>query len=146
MVYGATGAIGSAIVQLLKDAGVHITAVCRKEHFDLVQNLGAERCIDYTTQNFKDDKDVYDFFFDAVGKISFVESRKLISKNGRYASSGGNLSNLFYILIGKFLRGPKVLFYPGERVTPIMQANYELIQQGKFKPVVDRVYLLEEIT
>jgi NADPH:quinone reductase-like Zn-dependent oxidoreductase len=145
MVYGSTGAIGSAAVQLLKDRGVRITAVCRREHFDLMRSLGAERCIDYTLEDFRNDKDVYDFFFDAVGKMPFIKCKQLLSTSGIYASSGGNISNLLYILIGKFVRGPKVLFYPGERVTPIMQANCELIQQERFKPLIDRIYPLEQI-
>ena len=145
MVYGATGAIGSAAVQLLKDRGARITAVCRTEHFDMMKNLGAERCIDYTTKEFSNHREQYDFFFDAVGKLPFVKCRRLLTNNGIYASSGGNLSNLLYILIGKFKRGPKVLFYPGERVTPIMQANCELIRQERFRPLIDRIYPLEQI-
>ena len=145
MIYGATGAIGSAMVQLLKDRGVQITAVCKQEHFKLIQNLGAERCLDYTKEDFRKDKEVYDFFFDAIGKVSFLECKHLLRTSGVYASSGGNPGNLFFILIGRFMRGPKVLFYPGERATPVMRANCELIQQGRFKPLIDRIYPLEQI-
>jgi len=145
MVYGATGAIGSAMVQLLKDRGVQITAVCKEENFDLVRSLGAARCIDYTKEDFTKDDEVYDFVFDAIGKVSFLKCKSLLHNKGLYASSGGNPINLFFILIGRFMRGPKVFFYPGERVTPVMQANYELTQQGRFKPVIDRIYPLEQI-
>jgi len=145
MVYGSTGAIGSAAVQLLKDRGARITAVCRKEYFHVMKELGAERCIDYLTEEFRNHIEQYDFFFDAVGKFPFVKCERLLTINAIYASSGGNISNLLFILIGKFRRGPKVLFYPGERVTPIMQANCELVQQERFKPLIDRTYLLEQI-
>lgn len=145
LVYGATGAIGSAIIQLLSNRGVKITAVCKEEHFPLVKNLGAARCIDYTKEDFTKDNEVYDFVFDAIGKVSFLKCKPLLQRNGLYASSGGNISTLFFLLIGRFMRGPKVLFYPGERVTPVLQANYELIRDGKFKPVIDRIYPLEQI-
>ena len=71
LVYGATGAIGSAAVQLLKNVGAHVTAVCGTEHVDLVEGLGADRVIDYTAEDFTPDEQPYDVVLDAVGKSSF---------------------------------------------------------------------------
>ena len=71
LVNGATGAIGSAAVQLLVDLGARVTATCSAAHKDLVKGLGAERVIDYTAEDFTRDTQTYDVVLDAVGKSSF---------------------------------------------------------------------------
>jgi NADPH:quinone reductase-like Zn-dependent oxidoreductase len=79
LVYGATGAIGSAAVQLLKHLGANVTAVCASEHLELVRGLGADRVIDYTAEDFTKDEQRYDMVLDAVGKSSFGRCKRLLS-------------------------------------------------------------------
>ncbi|MBV9987048.1 MAG: NAD(P)-dependent alcohol dehydrogenase, partial [Chitinophagaceae bacterium] len=81
MVYGATGAIGVAYMQFLKGHGAEVTAVCRGGHMELVRSWGAKKVIDYETEDFRNDDEHYDFIFDAVGKISFAECKKLLKPN-----------------------------------------------------------------
>ena len=69
--YGATGAIGVAYVQFLKYYGLYVTAVCGAENFDLVRSLGADKLVDYKTQDFTKDNEQYDYVFDAAGKTNF---------------------------------------------------------------------------
>jgi NADPH:quinone reductase-like Zn-dependent oxidoreductase len=87
LVYGATGAIGSAAVQLLKQLGATATAVCGSKHLELVKGLGADRVIDYTAQDFTRDEQRYDVVLDAVGKSSFLRCRRLLQPRGVYLSS-----------------------------------------------------------
>ena len=147
LVYGATGAIGSAAVQLLKYVGAKVTAVCNSKNIDLVKALGADEVIDYQTQDFTKTKQVFDFIFDAVGKSSFRACKPLLTANGIYISTelGKNGENVFYALISKFKRGKKVLF----PIPTISQEDVlflkKLAEAGKFKPVVDREYPLEQI-
>ena len=82
LVYGATGAIGSSYVQFLKSYGVYITAVCLSENTELVRSLGADKVIDYRTDDFTKDSGQYDFVFDAVGKKQFCEMQKNIKEEG----------------------------------------------------------------
>ncbi len=82
MVYGATGAIGSADVQVLKYFGLYVTAVCGGEHADLIRSLGADKVIDYKTQDFTKDEERYDYIFDAVDKTGFLKCKPLLKKNG----------------------------------------------------------------
>jgi NADPH:quinone reductase-like Zn-dependent oxidoreductase len=82
LVYGATGAIGSAAVQLLVSLGAKVTAVCAAAHRDLVMGLGAVRVIDYTTEDFTRDSETYDLVIDAVGKSSFGRCRRLLRPVG----------------------------------------------------------------
>ena len=107
LVNGATGAVGSAAVQLLKHLGANVTATCGPEHLELVKGLGADRVIDYTAQDFTRDIQRYDVVLDAVGKSSFLRCRRLLKPRGVYLSSEfGPLSqNLVLALITPLHRG-----------------------------------------
>jgi NADPH:quinone reductase-like Zn-dependent oxidoreductase len=147
LIYGATGAIGSAAVQLVKFIGATVTAVCNTKNVELVKSLGADVVIDYTTQDFTDTDQKFDFIFDAVGKTSFGKCKPLLTKNGIYISTelGKNWENIFLALSTPYFSSKKVLF-------PIPSISKDdiiflkgLAEKGKYKPVIDRQYKLEEI-
>jgi NADPH:quinone reductase-like Zn-dependent oxidoreductase len=112
LVNGATGAIGSAAVQLLKGLGAHVTAVCGPDNVELVKGLGADRVIDYAAEDFTRDGQRYDAVLDAVGKSSFGRCRRLLKPRGVYVSSDlGPLSqNPFLALVTPLFGGRKVRF------------------------------------
>jgi NADPH:quinone reductase-like Zn-dependent oxidoreductase len=142
LVYGATGAIGSAYVQFLKYCGVYVTAVCGGENNELVRSWGADKIIDYKTQDFTKDEERYDFVIDAVGKSTFSKCKRLLKKNGVYAPSGG-AENLFLVLINPLLGGKRVLFPKDAKGN--LAFIKELIEKGSFRPVIDRTYPLDKI-
>ena len=144
LVYGATGAIGSSYVQFLKYYGVYVTAVCSSEQTELIRSLGADKVIDYKTDDFTKDSEQYDFVFDAVGKSSFVNCKRLLKKNGIYTSSNG-LINLFWMLITPLLGGKKVIFSPPKNIKAGLNFIKDLIEKGSFKPVIDRKYPIDKI-
>jgi len=144
LVVGGTGAIGSAFIQLLKCYGVATTAVCAGEHSDLVLSLGAQRIIDYRTMDFTKDRDKYDLVFDAVGNNSFVKCRPLLKDKGLYSATGG-FGNTFWIIISPLLGGKKAVFAIPKNVNGSLAFIRDLIEKGKFKPVIDRSYPLEKI-
>jgi NADPH:quinone reductase-like Zn-dependent oxidoreductase len=148
LVYGATGAIGSAAVQLLKSVGAKVTAVCGTEHLELVRALGADRVVDYTAEDFTKDAQTYDVVLDAVGKSSFGRCRPLLKPRGTYVSSDlGPLSqNPILALVTPLLRGRKVLFpIPWKQDRELAEYFKEAIESGQFKPVIDRRYVLDQI-
>ena len=151
LVNGATGAIGSAAVQLLKYFDVDVTAVCATRNIDLVQSLGADRIIDYTQSDFTKDHQKYDFVFDAVGKSSFFKCKNLLKPGGAYISSdlGYMAQNLVLPLITpviKPLLGNKKSIFPNPTdIHGSMVLIKELTEQGKFNAVIDRRYSLEQI-
>ena len=106
LVNGATGAIGSAAVQLLKYFDVNITAVCNTKNIELVKSLGANRVFDYTKEDFTKDDQKYDFVFDAVGKSSFFKCKPLLQAGGVYISSdlGYMAQNIFLPLITPIIK------------------------------------------
>ena len=147
LVYGATGAIGSAAVQLLKHFGAIITAVCNTKNVALIKSLGAEVVIDYQTQDFTKTETKFHFIFDAVGKSSFGQCKPLLTENGIYISTelGKNGENIFFALTTPLLGGKKLLFpIPSATKQDIIFLK-ELVQKGEYKPLIDRKYKLNEI-
>ena len=147
LVYGATGAIGSAAVQLVKYFGAKVTAVCNTKNVELVRSLGADMVIDYTSQDFTKTSHTFDFVFDAVGKSSYGKCKPLLTEHGIYISTelGKNSQNIFLALTTPLFRGRKVLFpIPTVSKEDIIFLK-ELVETGKFRPVIDRRYSLEQI-
>ena len=147
LVYGATGAIGSAAVQLLKSLGATVTGVCDTGHVELVKGLGADRVIDYTAGDFTKDEQQYDVVLDAVGKSSFSQCKRLLKPDGIYISSelGPLAQNPFLALIAPLHGGKKVMFPIPKHDQLMVRHVRELIESGQFKPVIDRTYPLDQI-
>jgi NADPH:quinone reductase-like Zn-dependent oxidoreductase len=147
LINGATGAIGSAAVQLVKYFGAKVTAVCDTKNIDLIKSLGADSVIDYTKDDFTQLNEVFDVVFDAVGKSSYGKCKRLLKKDGIYMSTelGYMSQNPFLALITPLLGGKKVLFpIPTISKEDVLFLK-ELVVTGKFKPVIDRHYPLEQI-
>jgi NADPH:quinone reductase-like Zn-dependent oxidoreductase len=148
LVNGATGAIGSAAVQLLKRLGAVVTAVCATENMELVRGLGADRVIDYTAEDFTKDAQTYDVVLDAVGKSSFGRCSRLLKPRGIYLSSDLGLlaQNPILALVTRLSRGKKVMFpIPPKHDQERVRGFKEMIESGEFKPVIDRRYRLDQI-
>jgi NADPH:quinone reductase-like Zn-dependent oxidoreductase len=151
LVNGATGAIGSAAVQLLRHFDVNVTAVCNTKNVELVISLGADKVIDYTEEDFTKDEERYNFVFDTVGKSSFAKCKPLLKSGGVYISSdlGYMAQNLFLPLITPIMKpviGNKktVSPFPTDTRGSILLIR-KLIEQGEFRAVIDRRYPLEQI-
>ena len=144
LVYGATGAIGVAYVQFLKYYGLYVTAVCGAENFDLVRSLGADKLVDYKTQDFTKDNEQYDYVFDAVGKTNFFKCKPLLNKKGLFSWSAG-LENLLLAMITPLFGGKKVYFRTPKDIAGELNFIKGLVEKGIFKPVIDRKYPLSKI-
>lgn len=151
LVNGATGAIGSAAVQILKYFDVNVTAVCATKNIELVKSLGADQVIDYTKNDFTKNNQKYDFVFDMVGKSSFFKCKHLLTPGGVYISSdlGHMAQNLFLPLITPVIKpmlGHKKVIFPAPTdIRRSLQLIKSLIEQNKFKTVIDREFSLEQI-
>ena len=147
LVNGATGAIGSACLQLLKHAGIRVTAVCGTASIDKIKALGPERIIDYEKEDFTKDTERYHFILDAVGKSTFFKCKHLLLPGGVYLSSelGPYGQNIYLSLLGGFTSGKKVKFpIPSNLQHSIDQMKIHLAENG-FKPLIDCTYPLENI-
>jgi len=151
LVNGATGAIGSAAVQLLKYFDVNVTAVCDTKNIELVKSLGASKVIDYTKEDFTKDDQKYNFIFDSVGKSSFFKCKQLLQPGGVYISSdlGYMAQNIFLPLITPIIKpmigNKKTVFPIPKDIRGSLLLIKKLIDEGKFKAVIDRKFPLEQI-
>jgi len=151
IVNGATGAIGSAAVQLLKYFGMYVTAVCNTTNIELVKSLGADKVIDYTEEDFTKDDQKYNFVFDAVGKSSFFKCKPLLQLSGVYISSdlGYLAQNIFLPFITPIIKpligNKKTVFPIPTDISGSLLLIKKMIEEGKFKVVIDRKYPLEQI-
>ena len=147
LVNGATGAIGSAAVQLCRYFGAEVTAVCATPYLERIRSLGAKTVIDYTKEDFTKIGDRFDFIFDAVGKSSFGKCKPILKRYGIYISTelGKGGQNPFLALIIPVLGGKKLLFpIPTISKQDVIFLK-ELVESGQFKPVIDRSYPLEQM-
>ncbi|HYT51745.1 MAG TPA: NAD(P)-dependent alcohol dehydrogenase [Gaiellaceae bacterium] len=144
LVYGASGSIGTAGVQLAKYFGADVTAVCNTKNLELVSSLGADRVIDYTQDDFTKNGETYDVIFDAVGKHSFRRCRRSLKPGGIYLPTDG-LRNFGLALWTSRIGDKKVLFALPNSTKKDVLFLKELIEAGKYRAVVDRCYPLEDV-
>jgi len=147
LIYGASGAIGTAAVQLAKSYGAEVTAVVATRHLGLVKSLGADRAVDYTARDFAEIGETFDFVLDAVGKTTFFHCRRLLRPGGVFAGTdlGPWCQNPLLTIWSSLTRSKRVVFplpkSSGARVD-FLRAR---IEAGEFRAVVDRRYPLEAI-
>jgi len=146
LVYGASGSVGTAAVQLARHFGANVTAVCSTKNVELVRSLGADEVIDYTQEDFTTNGKLYDVIFDSVGKHSFRRSMRSLKPGGTFIETD----------LGFMMHVPLLLLatrWIGSRKLRMGIARYkkddlllfkQLIEAGKYRAVIDRTYPLED--
>ena len=149
LIYGASGAIGTAAVQLAKSCGAEVTAVVAARHLDLVRSLGADRAVDYATEEFRQLGPGFDFVFDAVGKMTVFQWRRLLRPKGVFATTDlGPWSQnlLFWIWSSISGSGRVVIPVPARGSGHAFVDFLRVLMEGRqFRAVVDRGYPLDAI-
>jgi NADPH:quinone reductase-like Zn-dependent oxidoreductase len=147
LVYGASGAVGTAGVQLAKHFGAEVTAVCKTEAVELVRSLGADEVIDYTRDDFTKNGKTYDVVFDAVGKHSFRRSRHALKAGGTFVET--DLGFMWHApllaLLTRWVGDKRVAIGITRYAKEDVLLLKELIEAGEYRPVVDRIYRLEDV-
>jgi NADPH:quinone reductase-like Zn-dependent oxidoreductase len=145
LIYGASGAIGTAGVQLARHFGADVTAVCSTKNLELVRSLGADRVIDYTKEDFTRNGQTYHVIFDAVGKLTFRRCRGSLEQGGLYLPTDG-FANLMWALLPSRTGAKRVVFQiPPRQTKQDVLFLKGLIEAGKYRPVIDRRYPLEDV-
>jgi NADPH:quinone reductase-like Zn-dependent oxidoreductase len=145
LVYGASGSIGTAVVQLAKHFGADVTAVCSTKNIELVRSLGADNVIDYTQEDFTRNGQTYDAIFDAVGKQSFSRCKGSLKSGGLYFATDG-LRNLTLSLWTSRIGDKRVIFdIPPRYTKQHLLTIKELMEAGSYRAVIDRCYPLEDV-
>jgi NADPH:quinone reductase-like Zn-dependent oxidoreductase len=148
VVYGASGAVGTAAVQLAKEHyGAHVTAVCNTKNVELVRSLGADEVIDYLQDDFTRNGQTYDVIFDAVGKHSFRRCRHSLKPGGIFLET--DLGFMWHVpalvLLTKRIGDRRAILGVAKYTKEYVLLLKELVEAGKFRPVIDRTYPLEDI-
>ena len=144
VIYGASGSLGSAAVQLARNIGAHVTAVCSTRNVELVRSLGADEVVDYLEEDFTRNGQTYDAIIDAVGKHSFQRGRRSLKPGGTYVATDG-ARNLFWALWTWRIGDKRLKFASGRKTKQDVVFMKELIQAGKFRAVIDRRYPMEQV-
>ena len=147
VVYGASGSVGTAGVQLARHFDAHVTAVCNTKNVELVRSLGADEVVDYTQDDFTKNGETYDVIFDAVGMHSFRRCRRSLNPDGLYTETDPGF--LWHVpllaLLTRWIGDKRVTLgivkYTKEHVLFLK----ELIEAGRYRAVIDRTYPLEDV-
>ena len=142
VVYGASGSIGTAAVQIAKHLGAHVTAVCNGKNVALVGSLGADEVVDYEREDFARRSQTYDLIFDAVGRSSYRRVRRALKPDGLYITTDGGFmwhAPLLALVSRRVKLG--IARYRKEDVETLRR----LVDSGEYRPVIDRTYPLEQV-
>jgi len=144
LVNGASGGIGSAVVQIAKHLGAEVTGVCGTPRLEFVKSLGADKVIDYTKEDFTQNGETYDLIFDILGKSSFSQCQSSLKPNGTLLFASFKMKQLFQMLRTSRTGAKKVVcaLAPGS-VEDLISVK-ELVETGKIKSIIDRRYPLAE--
>ncbi len=140
LVIGASGGVGTAMVQLASHAGAEVTGVTSRANFDLVMALGAGRAIDYTQEDFTAQSETYDIIADTVGATSFARCKHALRENGRLLAIAGGLPDMLAMLWAPLTGSKRVIAGPAEERPDDVRQLADLAKAGVLKPVIDRRY------
>jgi len=147
LIYGASGSIGTAAVQLAKHFGADVTAVCNTKNVELVRSLGADKVVDYLQEDFTKNRETYDVIFDSVGKHSFRRCRRSLKPGGIYLET--DLGFMWHVpilaLLTRWIGNKKVTLGIAKYRKQDVLFIKELIEGGKYRAVIDRRYPLEDV-
>jgi NADPH:quinone reductase-like Zn-dependent oxidoreductase len=150
LIYGASGSVGAAAVQLARYYGARVTGVCSTANLDMVRALGAEQVIDYTREDFTETGTTYDIIFDTVGKITYSKCKGSLTDDGIYLATVPTPVMMLQVLWPARSRSKKAKFVAAglrparEKIKDLVFLT-KLIEEGEMKPVIDRCYPLERI-
>jgi NADPH:quinone reductase-like Zn-dependent oxidoreductase len=147
LIYGASGSIGTAAVQLAHHFGATITAVCNTKNAELVRELGADEVIDYTKDDYANCGQSFDVVYDAVGKTSYFHCKKVLKRSGVYLSTdlGFLWQNPFLALFAKIIGSKRIRFPIPTYTKEELGFIKGLIESGQYRAVIDRRYTLDQI-
>lgn len=145
LVNGASGAVGTAAVQLAKHFGAHVTGICSTANLELVKSLGANQVIDYTQEDFTKNGETYDIIVDTAGTAPFSRSKASLKKDGRLLLVLSSLLEMIRAPWVSMTSSKRVIAGPAAERPDDLHFLAKLAQTGEFKPVIDRRYPFNQI-
>jgi NADPH:quinone reductase-like Zn-dependent oxidoreductase len=152
LVNGASGGVGTFVVQIARSFGANVTAVCSKRNLDMVRSIGADQVIDYTKQDFAQAEQRYDVMLDLIGNRSLSDCRRVLAPRGTYVIVGvrnlgrwlGLNRQIKALLLSPFVR-QRMRVFVVKHTREDLGVLKELVEAGQVAPVIDRRYELNEV-
>ncbi len=144
LINGCSGGVGHFAVQIAKAIGAHVTGVCSAKNIKLAKELGTDTSIDYTKENIVNSKIKYDIFFDAVANQSYGKIKPILNKNGRYVSTLPSVGVVLNSITGLFSTKKGKMINVKSNLQDLQQLT-KWIENGKLKPIVEKIYPLEDV-
>jgi NADPH:quinone reductase-like Zn-dependent oxidoreductase len=144
LINGASGGIGSLAVQLAKSYGAQVTGVCGTPRLEYVRALGADHVIDYTREDFTENRETYDLIYDILGRSSFSRLKKSLKPNGRYLLASFKTGKVLQMLGTSLIGSKKVICAMASEKQEAMTTLKELAESGAIKTIIDKTYPLEQ--
>ena len=150
LITGASGTVGTSAVQLAKYLGARVTGVCSSGKIDLIKSLGSDQVIDYTQENFTQNGLSYDVIFDTVGSSSYSRCKRSLKPRGVYLTTVPTLEVIPHLLnpsrkFGRSVKFAATALRPTKKKLIDLAIINQVIDEGKYLPVIDRVFPLEDI-
>ena len=148
VVYGASGSLGTAAVQIAKHLGAHVTGVTSTKNVELVRSLGADDVIDYTREDLTKRGPIHDVVIDAVGKYAFYWGRRALKPGGIYVETDfgpHKRSTLFWWIASRWIGSRHLAFAAGSRTRADVEYVGQLVDAGAYRPVIDTVYPMDQV-
>ena len=145
LVYGASGALGTIGIQLAKNSGAEVIAVCSSANFELVKSLGADKVIDYTKEDFTENKEHYDIVFETLGKSPLGKTLKSVKKGGQVLLASAGLGTMIGGAVRSIFGNKKIQSGIIKETSEDMDSFKGMLEEGKLKAVIDRIYTLRQI-
>lgn len=144
LINGASGGVGTFAVQIAKTFGAEVTGVCSTSKKELVKSLGADQVIDYTNEDITKNNEQFDLIFDIAAYRSFSDYKPILKPDGKYVLAGGSISRIFQLMFKSMIKSKNIAVLIANINQKDMLLIKELLESGKIKSVIDKIYPLEE--
>jgi len=147
LINGASGSVGSAMVEIGKNLNLKVTGICSLENKEIVENAGAIKTIDYKKTKIKDIKGKYNTIIDTVGNLTFENTEHLLKENGNFIMLVGSLKENVKATIGKLnkKKGKKCIAGTSPERISDLKRLMKIIEKGNFKPIISKIYGYKDV-
>jgi NADPH:quinone reductase-like Zn-dependent oxidoreductase len=145
LIYWASGSVWTAAVQIAKNMWAEVTSVCSWKNTEMVTSLWSDHVIDYTKEDFRKNKDTFDFVYDTIGKISFKDAKETLKKDGVYISNDARMSDYTELIKNSIFWGKKIVLWVASEKRAYLEKLNTLMKSWLFKAQIEKTYLLESI-
>lgn len=146
LIIGAGGSIGTLTLQLAKTKGIHVTVIDRIEKLEMLKSLGADVVLDCTKESTWESAEQFDLIIDVVGKKTVLKGLKLLKRGGNYYLAFAKIAHLWFGILTRIFLKKRLTIQAASQTNKELESLKDAVECGQIKPIIDKTFLLEEIT